>query len=353
MNPNSSPATAPLSSRDRRIRLLADCYDDPDLFNTIFLRRPDYWPRQREAADSVARCRDTAVYSGNAVGKDYLVAGLILWWLYTRKDSLVVVIGPSQRQIGSVTWKEVRRALKSMPWPTRAKVTQSVGASPQLVDLGAGWMALGYATDSVERASGQHARDLLVIVEEASGVQPEVWEAIDGLKATKMVAIGNPIRATGRFVDLIRQGERDARDGVPDHLRVNAIQIASTESPHAEWETSPCGLADKNWLESVYRRYGKDSLWCASHVFARIPALAHDALLPEAWLDHATAVARRAGPPVNLRAAIDLGLGVGRNSSVIVICDDLGIVELLASNTMGLAETAAAAARLVGKWNVP
>src|SRR6478752_2245113 len=178
MTPNNAPSNARPTSRERRVKLLADCYHDPDLFNTVFLQRPDYWDRQREAADSVARYRDTVVYSGNAVGKDYLVAGLILWWLFTRKNSLVVVIGPSQRQLGSVTFKEVRRALKAMPWPTRAKVTSSVGATPQLVTLGEGWMALGYATDSVERASGQHAGQLLVIVEEASGVAPEVWEAI-------------------------------------------------------------------------------------------------------------------------------------------------------------------------------
>src|SRR6476620_1756160 len=233
MNPSTAPTVAAASARERRIELLADCYDDPDLFNTAFLHRPDYWPRQADAADSVARYRDTVIYSGNAIGKDYLVAGLILWWLFTRKNSLVVVIGPSQRQLGSVTFKEVRRALKAMPWPTRAKVTASVSATPQLVDLGDGWMALGYATDSVERASGQHAGQLLVIVEEASGVAPEVWEAIDGLKATKLLAIGNPIRPVGRFVDLIHQGERDQRDGVPDAARVNAIQIASTESPHA------------------------------------------------------------------------------------------------------------------------
>src|SRR6476469_7049247 len=135
MTPNNSPSTARPTSRDRRVKLLADCYHNPDLFNTVFLQRPDYWDRQREAADSVARFRDTVVSSGNAVGKDDLVASLILWWLYTRKDSLVVVIGPSQRQLGSVTFQEVRRALKSMPWPTRATVSASVGAAPQLVTL--------------------------------------------------------------------------------------------------------------------------------------------------------------------------------------------------------------------------
>ena len=60
-----------------------------------------------------------------------------------------------------------------------------------------GWHALGYPTTSVERASGQHAKDLLVIIEEASGVEDEIWNALYSLKYSKLVAIGNPIRAEG------------------------------------------------------------------------------------------------------------------------------------------------------------
>src|SRR5262245_25099489 len=99
MPATTAPTAARPPARDRRIPLLAACYYAPAPFNTVFLQRPDYWPRQADAADSVARCHDTAGYSGNAVGKDYLVAGLILWWLFTRKDSLVVVVGPSQCQL--------------------------------------------------------------------------------------------------------------------------------------------------------------------------------------------------------------------------------------------------------------
>ncbi len=74
------------------------------------------------------------------------------------------------------------------------------------------------------------------------------------------MCIGNPIRAEGKFVDLIRQAPRHRADNVPPRLAVNTIRIPSTESPHAYQEKSEFGLADRTWLESMYRKHGKGSL---------------------------------------------------------------------------------------------
>ena len=44
--------------------------------------------------------------------------------------------------------------------------------------------------------------------------------------------------------------------------------------------------------------------------------------------------------------AIDLAEGVGRDSTCILVRDDLGILEVVTSNTMGLPEAAEAVCRL-------
>ena len=36
------------------------------------------------------------------IGKDYWIAGIILWWLLTRPDVLCIITGPSQMVLGSV-----------------------------------------------------------------------------------------------------------------------------------------------------------------------------------------------------------------------------------------------------------
>src|SRR5260370_4792816 len=167
-----------------------------------------------------------------------------------------------------MTWKEVRRAVAHAKVPLNAHTSTGLRTSPLVVVLGNGWSALGYSTDCVERASGQHAPQLLVVAEEASGVEAHAWEAIDSLKYRRLLAIGNPIRPDGRFVELIRQAERDRREETPDHLRVNAIQTSSSENPHADWDYSPVGLADRTWIDACIRRYGRESLWGASHIDA-------------------------------------------------------------------------------------
>src|SRR5262245_60796040 len=126
--------------------LLDHCYDDPDRFNDTVLSRPPYWSRQAEVADAVARYRDTVVYSGNAVGKDYLVAGLIPWWLFTRADSTVIVTGPSQRQLGAIVWKELELAAKSARIPLGASIGKGLRTSPLTFTVEPGWQALGFST---------------------------------------------------------------------------------------------------------------------------------------------------------------------------------------------------------------
>ena len=67
-------------------KLLRLCHNEPELFNKLFLNRPAYWSRQVDLCRSVVEYRTTVAYSGNMVGKDYWIAGIIVWWLFTRPD---------------------------------------------------------------------------------------------------------------------------------------------------------------------------------------------------------------------------------------------------------------------------
>lgn len=354
------------TAQDEIVDALIECENDPVLFNDLFLDGKPFWEGQERVARSVVDYRTTVVYSGNMLGKDFLFARLALWWLCTRPDSLVFVTGPTQQQIGSIVWKEIRRAvvrndadqILGACLPFDPHVTASVQASPQQVNLGGGWQALGFSTKSVERASGQHAGELLVLVIEGSGVEQEVWDAIESLGYDRLAVNGNPIRADGVFVDLIRQADKDKQDGIPPEKAVNAIRIRSTESPHAHLDKSPVGLADKTWIEAAARRYGKKSLWYLSHVEAEIPVASSDILIQGSWLDHLCGIKRTAvGPnhPIHLtrRISCDLGEGVGRDSSCVLVRDDWGILEADWGNAMGLSEAAAKYAEFVRKWNIP
>ena len=345
-------------ARARAVALLARCYDDVPLFNSAILKREPLWWRQEEIARSVCEYRDTVVYSGNAIGKDYLVGTLVPWWLSTRFDSLMIVTGPSQTLLGSVTFKEVRRAVDKSRFPLGATMSKGIKSSPQKVELGPGWQALGYSTTSIERASGQHARKLGVIVEEASGLEDEQWAALHALKYTWLLAIGNPVRAEGEFVRMIRQAAKDKTDGIAPRKAVNAIHVPSTDSPHADWEESPFGLADKTWIDAETRRYGAGSLWVNSHIHAIIPTISFDTLIPASWLHWSFSDGCRPVVPLThprrrkRRISCDLGEGVGRDSSAVWVADWLQVLDFRGGNAMGLPEAAFTIAELRKKWNV-
>ncbi len=214
-----------------------------------------------------------------------------------------------------------------------------------------GWQTLGYSTTSVERASGQHAKNLLVFVEEASGVEDGIWGAIESLKHSRLVAIGNPVLEEGRFIEWIRQAYEYREDQIVQHQPVSAIQVPSTASSHADLEESPHGLADRAWLDAFYRRYGREALWVRSHLRAELRDLFSDQHIPVCWLDYATAVQRPNLPathPIHRsrRIGIDRGGAVGRDSTSILVRNADGIIDPIAGNPLCLADAAEETARL-------
>ncbi len=225
------------SVKGRLLQHLLRSKNDPSYFNDVILQRGPMWSAQKEWSEAVVAYRQVCIESGNMTGKGWWIAGLILWYLWTRKESLVYVTGPGQTSLGAVLWKEVRRAVEgSRFWRAGllpAVVSPGIKASPATVVVRPGWQALGFSTTSVERASGHHAKSLLVVCEEASGIEQEAWDAIESLGYERLVAIGNPIRADGHFADLSDQGDRDALEHRPPQVSCKHFVVPSTMSPHA------------------------------------------------------------------------------------------------------------------------
>lgn len=342
-----------MTPSDRIAAELLACADDPGRFNASILGRPAYWWRQEQICRAVTRYKTTVVETGNQVGKSYLLAGLTFWWLFTRPNAQVVITAPSQTLLGTVAFKEIRKAARTARVPLGVRITDSPNASPQVV-IGRGDGVLGIATKGVERLSGQHAVNLLHLVDEGSGIETEIGEALDSQNPIKSVVFGNPIRAEGWFADLAKRGEKEAKDpAIPDAQRTFTINIPSTDSPDIREPRSKRGLADADWLATMGRKYGRESLWYRTHILAQRPAQSHDVLIPPEWLDPC---ARAKLDPNRAwghrRIAADLGEGVGRDRTAVVCRDDRGLLEWSANHAMGLPEAAAEIARMSQRWNV-
>jgi hypothetical protein len=84
-------------------------------------------------------------------------------------------------------------------------VSDGVGPLTKSLKLAEGWEAVGFkcADYRPERMSGYHAREVLVIVTEATGVVDQLlWDAIDGLMSCehpRLLVVGNPIENACQF----------------------------------------------------------------------------------------------------------------------------------------------------------
>ncbi|MCL5283725.1 MAG: hypothetical protein M1330_03305 [Armatimonadetes bacterium] len=160
-----------------------------------------WWSRQRDIARSVTQSRRTVVKSANGVGKTYLAADLALWFLYCHAPSIVLTTAPTRRQVESLLWEEIRRRMR------RANAELPGMLLKTRLQIREGWYALGLATDEDVRFQGFHAENLLVVMDEASGVPDEIWNAVEGVavgRNNRVLAIGNPLAPVGRFYRAFR-----------------------------------------------------------------------------------------------------------------------------------------------------
>jgi hypothetical protein len=68
-----------------------------------------WWSAQEEVASALVQHSRVAVRSGHGVGKTYLAADLVLWFLYTHPGAVVLTTAPTWKQVKHYLWREIRR----------------------------------------------------------------------------------------------------------------------------------------------------------------------------------------------------------------------------------------------------
>ncbi|HEU5118294.1 MAG TPA: hypothetical protein VFT74_16875, partial [Isosphaeraceae bacterium] len=216
--------------------------------------------------------------------------------------------------------------------------------SPLKIDLGEGWQILAYSTTKTERLSGHHAGDLFAVIDESSGIAPEIVEAIDSCNPSRLLMIGNPLRPDGPFYERCMK----AQDGQNPDARL--ITVPSLDSPDIHLERSRRGLADAAWLRKSRNDYGEGSIWWLSHVLARFPDSASDSLIDRAWLDLAARTLHlRSGP---MRISADVAEGSNGDPAGYLVRDDAGVAECRIDRNWSMEQLAREVAAAAARWGV-
>ena len=327
-------------------RTYSDYRTSPTRFNAQILGRKPYWTKQIEICKAVAdpKIRTILVPAGNGVGKSFLGAGIVLWYLFTNPGSKVVTTGPTFDQLTRILWANIFGAYYGSELNGQARDVKK----PPTIKIEEEWFLTGINPDNIEAASGYHCEKLMALVDESSALTADKQAAINSWDPEKRIYLGNPIRPDGPFYELCQRQQIE-----PDRSTA-LIKIPSTESPaiKAGQRRSPDGFVGLDWLDDRRRDYGEDSSWWQSHVLAEFPDSAEGQLIPREWIDRAIYSTLEQYPRSEPTLAIDLAAGRGGDRSVILVRDGRRILHLTASNQWSMDETASRAALVVKQYNI-
>jgi hypothetical protein len=313
---------SPERRRHVRVRGLIE---DPVLFAQSLLRQ-QLWSKQQEILRSVARYPRVAVKSCHASGKTFAIASAVLWWVTSRPDGIAVTTAPTWLQVERVLWGEIRNAISC------AKIAYPTPSATAL-QLGPNRHAIGLSTNEAVRFQGFHGQ-VLVVLDEAPGVMPEIWDAIEGIRAsgdTRVLAVGNPTISSGPFYDAFatnREGWNLITIGAfdtPNLAGITLEQLLALKDEELDHNPVPY-LITRRWVKEKYFEWGPGHPLWESKVMGNFPQQSEDALLSLTWLE--LAKLRETGDG-ELVAGIDVA-GPGENETVLCLRSGPRIVRLTA-----------------------
>ena len=176
-------------------------YNRPDYFaEDICGFIPDDW--QRDIMLAVNDKPRVSVRSGQGVGKTGVESILLIWYLCTRPFPRVVATAPTQQQLYDVLWAETNKWLRTSKVKNLLKWTKT---KVYMRGYEGVWYATARTAAKPENMQGFHEDHMLFIVDEGSGVNDDIFEAIMGTlsgKENKIAVFGNPTKTTGFFYDI-------------------------------------------------------------------------------------------------------------------------------------------------------
>lgn len=270
------------------------------------------WRMQREIMESVENNKWTSVKACHASGKTSVAARIGIHWIVKNPDGIVVTTAPTWTQVEKVMWGEINSALEDckikLPEPNQTELR-----------LGAKNYLMGLSTNDAVRFQGWHGK-VLIIIDEAPGVLPAIYEAIEGIRAggdVRVLELGNPIITGGPFYDSfgINRARRSCftisafdvpnfdnvfldnsvlgiEPGSDRHYVIHAkngkdkLNLLSMTPKQLNQNVMPF-LTTRDWVYEKYSQWGPGHPLWDSKVMGEFPGQADNAVVTLAWAERA------------------------------------------------------------------
>ena len=254
--------------------LLEGYQQDPVGFeiNCLDVKPEHFWPKMVEVAESVRDNQFTAVPAGHDVSKTYGAGRIAVWFKTCFQPSTVITTAPSDNQVRNQLWREIHAAIAgakvplgsaptALMWDLKPQKDVLRRLPPEERGLWEKNFAIGFSTspdqitEHATKMQGWHNQWLLVILDEACGILPQIWrtvmESLIVNERCKVLAIGNltdPLSEFGRICE-----------NPADNPEWNVIKISVKDTPnYIQGKEVVPGVAGRDY-EQRMRKYGVNS----------------------------------------------------------------------------------------------
>ncbi len=245
--------------------------DDPVLFVKEVLGAEPL-PYQAEFLNAIATGeRRISIRSGHGTGKSTSASWAMLWYLLMRFPNKVVVTAPTSGQLFDALFAELKRWIGELPKPVQDLLTVKsdrveLAAAPSEMFIS----ARTSRAETPEALAGVHSDNVLLVVDEASGVPEKVFEAaagsMSGHNATTIL-LSNPTRSTGTFYE-------------------SQTRMANTWWTQ-RWSCVDSPLVSDEFVDEMRERYGEESNAFRIRVLGEFPLADDDTIIPFHLVDAA------------------------------------------------------------------
>jgi hypothetical protein len=201
----------------------------------------------------------------------------------------VLLMAPTLRQV-KTAWGEVMEAIDKLPYRVPDPTTTRWELSQKCY-------AQGFSSAKGVNAQGFHGKRVTIYADEAIGIGPDVWDAIEGIRAAgdvRIVKLCNPTVPSGPVFDDFTKLR-----ATPGHT---CITISAFDTPNLAGLTleSLLALPDeqldyapfpwltrRRWVKEMYHKWGPQNPRFQARVLGEFPTQGQWAVFSLAWIERA------------------------------------------------------------------
>jgi phage terminase large subunit len=308
------------------------------------------WGGQIRIIDALKEHRRVAVPSATNLGKTHLGGGIICWFMCAYPQvGRVMATSSSWQQLKGGLWGEVRKQYAASKVPLGGKLMttelrgpgQGDGEDPM-------WVATGISTKTPETFKGHHAEYVLVVLEEATGIEPPIWDAAESLLSGDNafgLAFSNPKGPGNRFYDVASE-----RDDEWATVRLSAFDHPNLIQGRDEHGNLPIPAAiSPEWVEKRRQSWGENHPMYKAFILGEDPDEGEWQLVSMSMLERCADIKPEFG---GKHMGVDVARQ-GMDRCVATFLDDGRVVAQHNWGKMDLMRTAGVVQELAKKWWAP